>query len=116
MAVQLNYLAKKGWKPKNPDKDYMITLLKLDFSKLAKKESKGSSIKRLFEDAAASVAAESSTGTWTKVYSGKDSGIPRAIKKKAVAYDLDYKNFMFKVAYPIHLFEPDNISGLLVPR
>ncbi|PXY71499.1 ribulose-bisphosphate carboxylase large subunit [Candidatus Parvarchaeota archaeon] len=113
MAVQLNYLAKKGWKPKNPDKNYLITLLKLDFSKLAKKESKGSPIKKLFEDAAASVAAESSTGTWTKVYSGKDSGIPMAIKKKAVAYDLDYKNFMFKVAYPIDLFEPDNISGLL---
>jgi ribulose-bisphosphate carboxylase large chain len=113
MAVQLNYLAKKGWKPKNPDKNYLITLLKLDFSKLAKKESKGSSIKKLFEDAAASVAAESSTGTWTKVYSGKDSGIPMAIKKKAVAYDLDYKNFMFKVAYPMDLFEPDNISGLL---
>jgi ribulose-bisphosphate carboxylase large chain len=34
-------------------------------------------------------------------------------KLRAVAYDLDYKNNMFKVAYPIKLFELDNISGLL---
>ncbi len=112
MAVQLDYLAKKGWKPKNPDENYLITLIKLEFSKQALKEAKGRSVKKLFEDAAASVAAESSTGTWTKVYSGKNSGIPRAAKEKAIAYDLDYKNFMFKVAYPLSLFELDNISGL----
>ena len=70
-------------------------------------------MKKLFEDAAASVAAESSTGTWTKVYAGKDSGIPLAGKLLAMAYDLDYKTSTFKVAYPIKLFELDNISGLL---
>lgn len=120
MAVQLNYLAPKGWQPKNPDENYVITLLKIDFSKSAIREAKyhhlsGSkfSTRKLFEDAAASVAAESSTGTWTKVYDGKGSGIPLATKKRAIAYDLDYKNFMFKVAYPIDLFELDNISGLL---
>ena len=113
LAVQLNYLAKKGWKPKNSDEDYLITLVKVELSKLALKEAKGKSIKKLFEDGAASVAAESSTGTWTSVYSGKGSGIPLSAKKRAMAYDLDYKNFMFKVAYPIDLFELDNISGLL---
>ena len=82
MAVQFSYLAKKNWKPKNPEKNYIITLLKVELSKLALKEAKKQkkSIKRVFEDAAASVAAESSTGTWTKVYSGKSSGIPLAKK------------------------------------
>jgi ribulose-bisphosphate carboxylase large chain len=116
MAVQFNYLAKKGWKPRNSDKDWLITLIKVEFSKTAIKEAKVKSklsMKKLFEDAAASVAAESSTGTWTKVFAGKDSGIPMAAKQRALAYDLDYKNHLFKVAYPIKLFELDNISGLL---
>ncbi len=65
MAVQLDYLAKKGWKPKGDD--WLITLIKVEFSKEAIKEAKGKPIKKLFQDAAASVAAESSTGTWTKV-------------------------------------------------
>ena len=114
MAVQFSYLAPKGWKPQNPDKNYIITLIKVELSKKAIKEAKtGFLKKKLFEDATASVAAESSTGTWTKVYAGKDSGVPLAKKKRALAYDLDYKNNMFKVAYPIDLFELDNISGLL---
>jgi ribulose-bisphosphate carboxylase large chain len=113
MAVQLNYLAKKGWKPKNPDQNYLITFLKVELSKLALKEIKKRSLKKVFQDAAASVAAESSTGTWTKVYSGPNSGIPMASKKKAIAYELDYKNLTFKVAYPLDLFELNNISGLL---
>ncbi len=120
MAVQLDYLAPKGWRPKNADEDYLITLIKVELSKEAVKEAKYHHIKpgkfsekKLFEDAAASVAAESSTGTWTKVYEGKDSGIPLATEKRAIAYDLDYENKMFKVAYPIELFELNNISGLL---
>lgn len=115
MAVQLQYLAKKGWKPKNPDQDYVISLIKLELSKTAIIEAKKTkkSIKNLFEDGAASIAAESSTGTWTKVYAGKGSGIKIAIKEKAMAYDLDYKNFTFKVAYPITLFELGNMSGFL---
>ncbi|MEK6926272.1 MAG: RuBisCO large subunit C-terminal-like domain-containing protein [Nanoarchaeota archaeon] len=115
MAVQFNYVAPKGWKPKNPDENYVITLLKIELDKTAivegKKQKK--TVKELFEDAAATVAAESSTGTWTKVYDGKDSGIPLAREKRAMAYDLNYEKFMFKVAYPIDLFEMDNISGLL---
>tara|TARA_Y100000310_G_C20633806_1_gene790099 strand:- start:373 stop:1773 length:1401 start_codon:yes stop_codon:yes gene_type:complete len=113
MAVQLDYLAKKGWKPKNPDKNYLITFLKVELSKLALKEIKKRSLKKVFQDAAASVAAESSTGTWTKVYSGPNSGIPMAAKKRAIAYDLNYKNLTFKVAYPLDLFEMNNVSGLL---
>ena len=80
MAVQLNYLAKRGWKPKNPDNNYLITLIKLELSKSAIKEAKKVSLKKVFRDGAASVAAESSTGTWTKVYSGPNSGIPMASK------------------------------------
>lgn len=112
MAVQFDYLAKKGWKPKNPDENYLITLVKVELSKSALKKSKKSA-KELFKSAVATVAAESSTGTWTKVYSGKDSGVKRAEKYGAIAYDLDYKKKMFKVAYPVDLFELDNISGLL---
>ena len=110
MAVQLEYLAKKGWKPND---NYLVTLVKMELSKIAIKEAKGKPLRKVFEEGAASVAAESSTGTWTKVFDGKGSGIPMAAKKKAMAFDLDYKNHMFKVAYPIDLFELDNISGLL---
>ncbi len=113
MAVQFNYLAPKGWKPKNAEENYLITLLKMELSKEAIKEAGKTSKKIIFEEAAASVAAESSTGTWTKVYDGPGSGIPLAREKRALAYDLDYKNLMFKVAYPVELFEADNISGLL---
>lgn len=115
MAVQFNYVAKKGWKPKNPDENYVITLLKIELSDSAIKEGKktGKSKKELFEEGAATVAAESSTGTWTKVYDGKDSGIPLALEKRALVYDLNYEKQMFKIAYPIELFELDNISGLL---
>lgn len=118
MAVQFSYLAKKGWKP---PKDWLVTLLKVELSKQAIREAKyhhikkekKNSVDKLFEDAAASVAAESSTGTWTKVYDGPDSGIPLARRQRAFAFDLDYKTHMFKVAYPIELFELNNISGLL---
>src|SRR3989344_79609 len=115
MAVQFNYLAKKGWKPKNPDENYIITLLKVELSESAVKEGKksGKTQKELFEKAAATIASESSIGTWTKVYDGEDSGIPLAEKYRALAYDLDYRKNMFKIAYPIELFELDNISGLL---
>ncbi len=110
MAVQLNYLAPENWKP---NENHLITLIKVELSDIAKKESGNKNINKIFEEAAASVAAESSTGTWTKVYDGKGSGIPLASKYKALAFDLDYKNFIFKVAYPTELFELNNISGLL---
>jgi len=110
MAVQLDYLARKGWKPGS---NHLVTLIKVELSKIAIKEAKGKPMRRVFEEAAASVAAESSTGTWTEVYDGPDSGLKKAAKYRARAFDLDYKNMMFKVAYPLDLFELDNISGLL---
>nr|HIK01242.1 ribulose-bisphosphate carboxylase large subunit [Candidatus Undinarchaeales archaeon ERR594346 U_76725] len=113
MAVQFNYLAPKGWKPKNAEENYLITLLKVELSEKAIKEVGNRTKKIVFEEAAASIAAESSTGTWTKVYDGPQSGVPLARKKRALPYDLDYKKSMFKVAYPLELFELDNISGLL---
>ncbi|MDI6721306.1 MAG: RuBisCO large subunit C-terminal-like domain-containing protein [Candidatus Aenigmarchaeota archaeon] len=103
MAVQLNYTAPKGWKP-NPEK-YIIVLFKIELADGVPKSR--------FLDAAASVAAESSTGTWTEVYAGKHSGMGNAKKYRAMVFDVDKKRNMFKVAYPLDLFELGNISGFL---
>ena len=102
MAVQLNYLAPKNWKP---PKEYLITYLDIELADGIPEDK--------FADAAASCAAESSTGTWTKVYDGKDSGIPKAEELKAVAFDLNPENKTFKIAYKPELFEKDNMSGIL---
>lgn len=105
MAVQLDYLAPEGWSPPNMDEDYVVTLIKLKLASGIPEDA--------FADAAASCAAESSTGTWTKVYDGPDSGIPKANEMKAVAFDLQPKAKMFKIAYKVELFEFDNMAGLL---
>lgn len=105
MAVQLDYLAPKGWTPPNADEDFLITFLDIELAD-------GIGMDK-FEDAAASCAAESSTGTWTKVFDGEDSGVPMADKMKAVAFDLDPNTKTFKIAYPTDLFEYDNMSGIL---
>ncbi len=105
MAVQFNYVAPKGWKPKSPDEEYLITYLDIELADGISDEK--------FEDAAGSCAAESSTGTWTKVDEGKHSGTKLADKLKAVAYDLDPATKTFKIAYKREIFEDGNISGLL---
>ena len=105
MAVQFNFLAPKGWKPKNPDKDYLITYLDIELADGIGDDK--------FEDAVASCAAESSTGTWTEVFAGKNSGIKIAEKLKAIAYDLDPKTKTFKIAYKKELFEEGNMAGVL---
>ncbi len=105
MAVQFDYIAPKGWKPKNPDEDYLITYLDIELA--------DGILDDKFEDAAASCAAESSTGTWTEVFSGKNSGIKMADKMKAVAYDLEPETKTFKIAYKVDLFEYDNMAGIL---
>lgn len=105
MAVQMNFFAPKGWNPPNPDEEYVLVQFKLQLAKGVPEEK--------FTDAAATVAAESSTGTWTKVESGKGSGIEIAEEYKAVVFDLDLKNHLFKVAYKIDLFEMGNMSGFL---
>ncbi len=105
MAVQLNYLSPKGWKPQNPDQDYILVSFKAELARGVPNSK--------FKDAAATVAAESSTGTWTNVYSGPGSGMDLAEKYRAMVYDVDAKNKMFKVAYPLELFEMGNMSGFL---
>lgn len=105
MAVQLDYLAPKGWQPPNADEDYIITYLDIELAE--------GIADNAFEQAAASCAAESSTGTWTKVYDGPGSGIQMAEKMKAVAFDLEPEYKTFKIAYKADLFEIDNMSGLL---
>lgn len=105
MAVQLDYFAPRGWQPPNTDEDYVIALFKLELAEGIAEEK--------FLDAAASVASESSTGTWTKVESGPASGMDNAEKYKALVFDVDEKRHMFKVAYRVDLFEPGNMSGFL---
>jgi len=99
------YIAPKGWKPKDPDENYVITYLDIELADGVGMDQ--------FETVVAACAAESSTGTWTKVYDGKDSGVEMANKMKAVAFDLDPKTKTFKIAYRVDLFEIDNMSGLL---
>jgi len=105
MAVQLNYLAPEGWQPPDADNKYVIVQFKLQLA-----HGVGENV---FPEAAASVAAESSTGTWTSVEARPDSGMERANEYKALVFDMDLQNHMFKVAYPIDLFEPGNMSGFL---
>ncbi len=100
-----SYVAPKGWKPKNPDEEYLITYLDIELADGIPDDK--------FEDAAGACAAESSTGTWTKVFSGRNSGAKMAEKMKAVAYDLDPETKTFKIAYKVDLFEYDNMSGIL---
>jgi ribulose-bisphosphate carboxylase large chain len=104
-AYSDRYIAPKGWKPKNPDEDYIITYLDIELAD-------GIGMDQ-FEKAVAACAAESSTGTWTKVYDGKDSGVKMADKMRATAFDLEPEHKTFKIAYKVGLFEIDNMSGLL---
>lgn len=105
MAVQLNYIAPAGWNPPNADEDFVIVQYKIELAEGVPEEK--------FVDAAASIAAESSTGTWTTVDAGPDSGMDNAEQYKALAYDLNPATHMFKIAYKAELFELDNMSGFL---
>lgn len=61
-------------------------------------------------NAAQAIAAESSVGTWTELTTMK----PRIRKTLAAkVYELDTKNRLVKIAYPLELFEPSNIPQLL---
>ncbi len=67
--------------------------------------SKNQTLKR----AAGAVASESSVGTWTNVTtSTKKTG-----KLAAKVYEINSKNRIFKIAYPIDLFEPGNMPQIL---
>ena len=105
MAVQLDYIAASGWKPKNPDENFVIIEFKMQLADGIDPS--------MFLKGAASVASESSTGTWTKVEDRADSGLKKADEFKAVVFDIDKKNKLFKIAYRSDLFEYDNMAGFL---
>ncbi len=66
------------------------------------------------EDAAAAVAAESSTGTWTTLYQWYDRERVKKLSGKAYEiYDLGDGSYIVRIAYPVELFEEANIPGLL---
>lgn len=56
------------------------------------------------------LAAESSIGTWTKIATMSDE---IAEKLKPHVFHLDEEGGYAKIAYPIELFEPGNMSGIL---
>ena len=68
-----------------------------------------------FEEAGAAVAAESSTGTWTTVWT---DGLTSLDRYKGRCYDIEAipgeeQSFFAYVAYPIDLFEEGSVTNLL---
>ena len=62
-----------------------------------------------FERAANTIALESSIGTWTDLIT-----MNKEIKKlRARVFEINKKNNMIKIAYPIELFEMGNMPGIL---
>ncbi|MBD3280018.1 ribulose-bisphosphate carboxylase large subunit [Candidatus Dojkabacteria bacterium] len=105
MAVQIDYFAPIGWEPDSPDENYLIAYFQIALKDGIPDEK--------FKEVAATVAAESSTGTWTAVDEGSNAGMDNAEKYRALVFDIDEDNLRFKVAYPANLFEHDNMSGML---
>jgi len=65
------------------------------------------------EDAAGGVAAESSVGTWTTLFTWYDeSRLSRLMGKAYEILNLG-SSFLVRVAYPVELFEEGNISAFL---
>jgi ribulose 1,5-bisphosphate carboxylase large subunit-like protein len=67
------------------------------------------------EECGAAVAAESSTGTWTTVWT---DGLTQLDKYKGRCYDLEpvpgeSNQYIAYVAYPIDLFEEGSVTNLL---
>ena len=92
---------KKGYAP-DPDRDVVVTFRITP--------AKGFSV----EDAAGGVAAESSVGTWTTLYTWYDQG--RVDKLMARAYlfkDLGDGSYLVRIAYPVELFEEGNMPAFL---
>ncbi len=66
------------------------------------------------EDAAGGVAAESSTGTWTTLYPWYDTERVRKLSGKAYKFiDLGDGSWLVYTAYPVELFEEQNLPGFL---
>ena len=76
MAVQIDYIAPKGWVPQNSDEDYLIAYFQIALKDGIPEDK--------FLDTAATVAAESSTGTWTAVDEGSNAGMDNAEQYKAL--------------------------------
>jgi ribulose-bisphosphate carboxylase large chain len=65
--------------------------------------------KQKLKRAAGAVASESSVGTWTNVTTSTKNCNSIAAK----VYEIDFNNRIFKIAYPIELFEPGNMPQIL---
>ncbi len=66
------------------------------------------------EDAAGAVAAESSVGTWTSLYQWYDQSRINSLMGKAYHFhDMRDGSYIVRIAYPVELFEPGNMPGLL---
>ncbi len=92
---------KKGYEP-DLDRD-VIVVFRI-------KPAKGFSV----EDAAGGVAAESSTGTWTTLYTWYDKARLDKLMGKAYYFkDLGDGSFVVRIAYPVELFEEGNMPGFL---
>jgi len=63
-----------------------------------------------FGEGAEQIAAESSIGTWTKISTMKEN-IAQTLKPRII--ELNEDKHTAKIAYPIELFEVDNMSGIL---
>lgn len=66
------------------------------------------------DEVAGGVAAESSTGTWTTLYLWYDQNRLERLKGRAYSFmDLGDGSWLVRVAYPVELFEENNIPGFL---
>ena len=99
------YLASKGWTPAKPDKEYLISFLDLDVPKKCTEDE--------FKQIVALCAARSSVGLWDDDYTKDLPGLSRAKNLKAAAFDLNFVEKTFKIAYPKEIFELGNMSNIL---
>ncbi|MEM4444546.1 MAG: type III ribulose-bisphosphate carboxylase [Thermofilum sp.] len=66
------------------------------------------------EDVAGGIAAESSTGTWTTLYTWYDKARLETLKGKAYEIrSLGDGSYLLRIAYPVELFEGGNMPGFL---
>lgn len=66
------------------------------------------------KDCAGGVAAESSTGTWTSLYSWYDVKRVKDLSARAYRFiDLKDGSWLVYIAYPVELFEENNLPALL---
>lgn len=92
---------RKDYTP-DPEKD-VIVVFRI-------KPAKGFSI----EDAAGGVAAESSVGTWTTLYTWYDQQRLNKLMGKAYYFkDLGDGSYIVRIAYPVELFEEGNMPAFL---